>query len=122
MPAMAPFPSHPVAASLGWRPFAISAALAAASAACGFAAIAVCTHAGQPAQGVAATTYALFGAGSGAVCAAVQAAFDNRAARRWLHGGSAAVAEPPPPLPATEAGPLPAPAAPARAAEAAQPA
>ncbi len=123
MPAMAPFPSHPLVASLGWRPFAISVGLAAASAACGFAAIAVGTHAGQPAQWVATTTYAIFGAGAGAVCAAVQTAFDNRAAQQYLHGDSAAVAASPP-LEATGSAPLPAPAAPqpARAGEAAQPA
>src|SRR5574340_524176 len=78
MPAMPAHLSNPVAAAVGRRTSTLSAALAAASAGCGFAAIAVAAHAGQPSQWIATATYALFGAGAGAACAAVQAAFDAR--------------------------------------------
>lgn len=108
------------AAAIGWRPLTISAALAAASAACGFAAIAVAAYAGDPSQSIAAATYALFGAGAGTVCAAVDVAFDDRAARRWPRGGRVASADPAHALPAPA--PVAAAAQSASAGEAAQPA
>ncbi len=121
---MLPRPNHP-AAALGRHRFAISAALAAASAGSGFAAIAVGAYAGHPAQSLATATYALFGMLSGAACAAIQTAFDNRAAYQWPQRGTVAPARVPEPIPsAPQPAPEPLPAAPqpVRANEAAQPA
>lgn len=92
MPAMPAHQSNPVAAAVGGRASTIPAALAAASAGCGFAAIAVAAYAGHPSQWIATVTFALFGAAAGAACVAVQAAFDARVAHPRPRGDRAATA------------------------------
>jgi hypothetical protein len=82
---MAAMLSPSIAASAGapplrWPHLVLSTALAALSAACAFAAVAVSAYAGHPLRDLAAGIYALFGAGSGAGCALVQ----MRLAGVWL--------------------------------------
>ena len=66
------FQRSSVVPALRRKHLAVSAVLAAASAACAFAAVAVSAYAGHPAQHAATLIYALFGACSGTGCVVMQ--------------------------------------------------
>ena len=75
-----PCPLPPAASALRWAPFTLSAALAALSTACAFAAVGASVYAGHPMQHAATAIFALFGAGSGAGCAVLQRLLARRSA------------------------------------------